>query len=200
MMVIGQLFVWKRYKFIDYFVCLGITASTFIFLYEYTSNNSNANKAQTPSLLNGLALLSLFLIGVTVNMNYLSMVFTKYSQTVWESMAGEDFFSTLLLLGSMLEAGTFLNNIFLLSHCKALLFDLIVISLMFAVVQLACIYSIFDFGAVGYAILSTIGLVFSLINSSIIYSHHLTMIAIVSAILVFSFVFLHTYVKAKTTD
>ena len=200
MMVIGQLFVWKRYKFIDYFICVAITVSTSIFLYEYTSNNANSSQAQTPSLLNGLALLSIFLAGDAVNVNYLNMVFTKYSQTVWESMAGEDFVSTSLLLASMLESGTFLNNIILLIHCQALLFDLIVISSMFAVVQLACIYSIFDFGAVGYAILCTISLVLSLINSSIIYSHYLSVIAIVSAISVFSFVFLHTYVKAKKTD
>ena len=138
--------------------------------------------------------------GDAIVANYLNTVFTKYSQTVWESMAGEDFVSSSLLLASMLESGTFMTNIYLLANCRALLIDTIAISVMFAVVQTACIYTIFDFGAVGYAIMCATGLVISLISSSIIYSHYISTVGIISGMFLFGFVFLHTYLQSKKKD
>lgn len=195
-MAVGQLFERKNYKFFDYFMCAAITLSAAGFMYEYSINNKSSD-VQTYSLINGLPLLGVFFVSDAININYATQVFVGYKPTPLECMATENFWSALLLTTSSALTGTLAHSINQMFACRALFVDLLLMSLLFAVLQVCCMLAMVDFGAVGFAIMGTSGLVMCLVGSSIIYGHYLSPLAIVSVVLLFTFVFIQTYKKSR---
>ncbi len=108
-------------------------------------------------------------------------------------MCCSNFFSCLLTVSALLQQGTLVKSLEFMAAFPQFGWDCIVLSLCSAVGQLFIFYTITEFGAVVFAIITTVRQAMAILISCVYYGHPVTATGALGVLVVFGAVFLKVY-------
>merc|ERR1719220_993108 len=110
-----------------------------------------------------------------------------------QMMCGVNFFSIILTSSSLLQQGTFYTSLVFMSQFPAFVFDCVLLSLCSACGQLFIFYTISEFGAIVFVIISTLRQAMAILLSCLIYGHPVTPVGALGVLVVFGAIYLKVY-------
>lgn len=164
------------------------------------NNTISKHVTTNTSLISGLMILILYLTFDSFTSNWQQNLFTRYSISNWQMMAGTNFYSIILTLTSLQSTGGLKPAFKMLLSSRGLFIDCILMSIMSSVGQLFVYFTIKRFGSVKFTVIMTFRQFLAILLSCIIYGHRLSLISTVVLILIFFIIGLEMMRKAPARN
>lgn len=164
------------------------------------NNTISKHVTTNTSLISGLMILILYLTFDSFTSNWQQSLFTRYSISNWQMMAGTNFYSIILTLTSLQSTGSLKPAFKMLLSSRSLFIDCILMSLMSSVGQLFVYFTIKRFGSVKFTVIMTFRQFLAILLSCLIYGHRLSPISTIVLILVFFIIGLEMMRKAPARN
>lgn len=194
-MLMGKLVSKKSYPYYEYVVAVLLSAGVSLFLLAADPTGKRTSAATTFS---GAIMLLGYMAFDSFTSNWQSELFMTYKMSTLQMMFGANLFSCLFTVCSMIEGGNFFTAVeFMMSHAT-FCGHAIVLSLTSATGQLFIFYTIQSFGPVVFTIIMTVRMMLSIMLSCLIYSHPLSVQAMIGVIIVFVALFLRVYARYRS--
>ncbi|KAI6190018.1 hypothetical protein M3Y97_00071300 [Aphelenchoides bicaudatus] len=161
-------------------ICLALGAGLFFFSSQVASQTSDTKyEIYFGGAVSGIVLMAGYLFFDAFTLNWQKKLFdTKPKISRYQMMLGVNGFSAILCLVSLLEQGTlFTSTNFLLTHTGFAL-DVFLLSFSNATGQLFIYVTIEQFGPVVFAVIMTVRQIFSIILSTIYFSHPINFVGV----------------------
>lgn len=148
-------------------------------------NDTISKHVANTGLFSGLMILFLYLTFDSFTSNWQQNLFTRYSISNWQMMAGTNFYSIILTLTSLQQSGSLKPALVMLLSSRDLMKDCILMSAMSSVGQLFVYFTIKRFGSVKFTVIMTFRQFLAILLSCIIYGHRLSSISTIVLIVIF---------------
>lgn len=210
-MMMSRLVSGKRYRPLEYFIAVVISAGMCLFLlFSYDefhhhhnsirsiNNGKTGSSVISYSLFDGLIILSLYLTFDSFTSNWQERVSRDYNVSSLQMMAFVNLFSIVFTLTSLAQQRSLIPSLELTLSSWPLARDCLILSLCSATGQLFIFYTISTFGAFTFTFMMTLRQTFAIILSCVIYGHSLSGGAILGVSIVFSGLFGQIYLKFRS--
>lgn len=198
-MLMGRLVRGERYSKEDYGIALGLVSGAAIFFLSNQSAVNTLHKARAAeqyTTISGVILMLGYLAFDAFTPNWQKKLFdTRPKISRYQMMVGVNTFSAILCLVSLLEQGTLFSSLsFMFSH-EGFSRDSFLLSISGAIGQLFIYATIEKFGPVVFAVIMTVRQIFSIVLSSMYFSHAMSITGVFGLMVVFGSIFVDTYRK-----
>ncbi|CAB3398983.1 unnamed protein product [Caenorhabditis bovis] len=193
-MLMGRLVRGQKYSWFEYGcgITIGIGASMFLI-----SSSSNPTKITYTSF-SGMILMAGYLLFDAFTLNWQKVLFdTKPKVSKYQMMFGVNFFSAILCVVSFVEQGTLWSSFRFAFEHSNFARDVFFLSLSGALGQIFIYSTIEKFGPIAFAVIMTIRQMLSIVLSTIMYGHALSLSAFVGFLIVFGAIITDIYDKYK---
>jgi len=194
-MFMGRIIRGKSYSTRDYLTAIILVIGACSF---FLSNQGDSKKGSSVTTVSGIILMAGYLAFDSFTPNWQRKLFDcKPQVSKTQMMLGVNTFSAILCFGSLLEQGTLFSSIeYALSH-DGFSRDLFLLSLSGACGQVFIYAIIKRFGPEVLAVIMTLRQIFSIVLSSLYFSHPLSITGIIGLLLVFGAIFYSKYSELK---
>ena len=184
-MIVGIFVNRKSYSLREYVDALLITGG--VAMFSFSGKSGKGHDGSDTSY--GVLLLCLYLICDSFTSQWQSRVYKQHGVDQYQMMLGVNFWSILLVGGSLYFSGEGVQSIqFLMSDFSALS-DSVILSVTSAIGQLFIFHTVKEFGPVVFTTMMTTRQIFSLFLSCLLFSHPMHLLGWIGATLVFLVVF-----------
>ena len=194
-MIVGRVVNNKRYDFSEY---LGVGAIGLgVFLFCDVDDLQSAN-SMIVTTLPGLICLVGYLISDGYTSNWQESLIKGYSMSSMALMLMSNVYSCIFTMASLVHQDQLFESIEFMKHHKGAMSHIVLLSLTSAIGQIFIFMTIQKFGALIFSLIMTTRQVLSIILSSLIYQHSLSLQSIIGIILIFSSLFAQQCIKLKS--
>ncbi|KAJ6636436.1 Adenosine 3'-phospho 5'-phosphosulfate transporter 1 [Pseudolycoriella hygida] len=192
-MLMGKVVFRAKYEFYEYFSAVLISLGMILFLM------GSATGAQGSSIttITGVLFLTLYMAFDSFTSNWQGDLFKTYSMSSIEMMCGVNLFSTLFTAASLSIQGGFMESLDFATEHMEFVFHCVILSISSAVGQLFIFYTIATFGPVVFTIIMTVRQAVAIIQSCIVYDHHISNVGMFGVTIVFFAIFLRVYSQQR---
>ncbi|KAL6074710.1 Adenosine 3'-phospho 5'-phosphosulfate transporter 1 [Balamuthia mandrillaris] len=192
-MITGTFLLKKKYGASDYLEALGITTGCMIFLLTGDISGGN-DKTDTPW---GLFLMAGYLFSDSFTSVIQEKLFKDFSVSTWSQMLWDNICSAVISMIALLLSGTFFSAFQFAMTYPQLMFDALLLSFFAFTGKAAIYYTIKEFGSLIFSIVMTTRQFASMVLSSLIFLHPLTMYQWLGALIVFGIIYYKTVNKKR---
>ena len=195
-MIWGRLISGKRYNVDDYAVALAVMLGCTAFLLSgETKSRVSAGRDDALTSIFGLALMAGYLGFDGFTSTFQDKLFKGYHMETYNQMLWVNMWSALIsLVSSAADSSLFEAIAFVQRHPESLK-DMLVLSLAATIGQLVILYTIKEFGALLFATVMTTRQFLSILLSSIVYLHPLSLTQWAGTVTVFSALYYQSFMK-----
>eukprot|EP00747_Dinoflagellata_sp_TGD_P017886 gnl/TRDRNA2_/TRDRNA2_126129_c0_seq1.p1 gnl/TRDRNA2_/TRDRNA2_126129_c0~~gnl/TRDRNA2_/TRDRNA2_126129_c0_seq1.p1 ORF type:complete len:383 (+),score=53.19 gnl/TRDRNA2_/TRDRNA2_126129_c0_seq1:100-1149(+) len=188
-MLMGILLNKKSYPLFDYLEALAIAAGVSMF-----SLGEKSGKKEVETQLVGVLLLALYIASDSFTSQWQSRVFKAYPKLdQYQMMYATNMWSIILTLTALGISGEFWSTIVFLQDNPSAIVDNFTIAVTSATGQLFIFYTIKQFGPVAFTIIMTTRQVVSMVLSTILFAHPMTLQGYAGTAIVFGAAFYRAY-------
>lgn len=196
-MILGSIINKKRYKFIEY---LSVTVIGFgVFLFCDVDDLDSAN-SMIVTTLPGLICLVGYLISDSYTSNWQESLIKNHSMSSMSLMFITNLYSCIFTLTSLIHQDQLIESINFIREHDGIMEHIILLSLTSAVGSIFIFITIQKFGALIFSLIMTTRQVLSIVLSSIMYQHSLTLQSIIGIILIFLTLFIQQCIKLRSKN
>merc|ERR1719229_181625 len=189
-MIMGKVVSARKYETYEYVVALLISVGMTLFLFGSQADRADDSSVTT---FTGVILLLGYMTFDAFTSTWQNELFSVHKMSSVQMMCGVNLFSVVLTSSSLLQQGTFYTSLVFMSQFPAFVFDCVLLSLCSALGQLFIFYTISEFGAIVFVIISTLRQAMAILLSCILYGHPITGVGILGILIVFGASYLKIY-------
>lgn len=195
-MIWGRLISGKKYTFDDYAVAVAVMLGCTAFLLSgETKSRVSAGRDDALTSILGLGLMAGYLGFDGFTSTFQDKLFKGYQMETYNQMLWVNSWSAIIaLVSSAADSSLFQALAFVQRHPESLK-DMLVLSLAATIGQLIILYTIKEFGALLFATVMTTRQFLSILLSSIVYLHPLSLTQWAGTVTVFSALYYQSFVK-----
>ncbi|EFA81876.1 hypothetical protein PPL_05108 [Heterostelium album PN500] len=187
-MLVGTFISGNKYTLKDYLIAFSVTAGCMIFFLSGKISSSD-DDGSTPY---GLILMAAYMFFDSFTSTFQEKMFKGYTMTTYDQMIYVNSFSALICLFTlMLNGRLFPAMEFAMTHQK-FVYDSTFLSICASLGQLVIYYTIKEFGALIFSTIMVTRQVFSILLSTVLFSHQLSNAQWFGAFLVFGTLYYKT--------
>lgn len=186
-MIMGKIVSKQKYEYYEYLTAVILSIGMLFFMVD-TGSSTN-----TITTISGVILLILYIIADSFTANWQGTLFKQYRMSPVQMMCAVNLFSCIFTSVSLMQQGSFTTSIKFMTDFPPFIIDCLLISICSAAGQLFIFKTLSAFGAVVFAIISTVRQGLAVLLSCLIYDHHIDPIGVFGITLVFLSIFIRIY-------
>eukprot|EP01111_Echinosteliopsis_oligospora_P019146 TRINITY_DN909_c0_g1_i1.p1 TRINITY_DN909_c0_g1~~TRINITY_DN909_c0_g1_i1.p1 ORF type:complete len:361 (-),score=95.18 TRINITY_DN909_c0_g1_i1:95-1177(-) len=192
-MIVGTFVSGKKYTIKDYLIAVVITGGCMIFLL--TGNiSSKGNQDSTPI---GLFLMALYMFFDGFTSTTQEKMFKGYTMSTYDQMVYVSGFSAIISVAILMLKGALFEAIYFALEYPALLWDSTLLSICSSLGQMLIYYTIKEFGALFFSTVMVTRQVISVVLSTIVFLHPLSIYQWLGFVMVFAAIYYKTNEDSK---
>ncbi|XP_060947188.1 adenosine 3'-phospho 5'-phosphosulfate transporter 1-like [Limanda limanda] len=191
-MLMGKLVSRKSYEYLEYLAAVLISLGVSMFLLSSTTSKHPSNV----TTFSGIFILVGYVVFDSFTSNWQDNLF-KHKMSSVQMMFGVNLFSCLFTVGSLLEQGAFFDSVAFMTRHSEFALHAVLLSVCSACGQLFIFYTISQFGAAVFTIITTLRQAIAILLSCFLYGHAVTVAGGFGVGVVFLALFLRVYARSR---
>ncbi|XP_067938565.1 adenosine 3'-phospho 5'-phosphosulfate transporter 1-like [Watersipora subatra] len=196
-MLMGKLVSKKTYQTYEYVTAAMLSIGVALFLFSNSSQDQKAQKSVSETTSSGILLMIGYMAFDSFTSNWQGELFSQYKMSSVQMMTGVNLFSCIFTFVSLIEQGTFIENIDFMLRYPTFMLHSVILSITSATGQLFIYYTISQFGPVTFIIIMTIRMALAILLSCIIYGHTVGILGFLGMFVVFLSLFGKIYLGQR---
>jgi len=183
-MLMGKVLNAKEYPWVEYVEALAISAGVSLFALTKESKGKVGDSTETAWL--GVLMLTMYIVSDSFTSQYQARVYKEYPTVdQFQMMFASNVWAITFTLSALLLSGELWTTLAFLHANPSAIWDNVIIAITSATGQLFIFYTIKMFGPIVFTIMMTTRQMFSMVLSTVLFSHPLGEGAVLGAVVVF---------------